>query len=74
MKDDSREERMNMRFKSVAVDYLDVNFVRKDKVEKAESAPNESFLRSDSLKSGSNRQETASGDVSIEFEEFHSYH
>ena len=55
MKDDSREERMNMRFKSVAVDYLDVNFVRKDKVEKAESAPNESFLRSDSLKSGSNR-------------------
>lgn len=55
MQEDSREERMNMRFKSVAVDYLDVNFERKDRGEKAESAPNESFLRCDSLKSASNR-------------------
>ena len=78
MQEDSREEKQNMRFKSVAVDYLDINFARNSnnsKGEKAESAPNESFLRADSLKSSSNRQESRpSEDVSIEFEEFNSYH
>ena len=48
-KDDSREHR----FKSVAVDHLEVPIVRKKDFDRAESAPYESFIRAESM--GSSR-------------------
>ena len=64
-----------MRFKSVAVDYYEIQIVKKeDDKGRPDSAPHESFLRVDSFKKTSKASSSTHSDAFDEFATQHSYH